>query len=198
MRERKRVEYAKKSDKTCSMAKHKKAGYLKTSSGLKVKIDQEDLERVSQYSWRVTKATTGRLRVVASIPTSKGYKTVTLGKFLMNPPKGKQVYPRRFNETLDYCKENLIVCTLKERQRLLPKKRSENSSKYRGVSYSKGSKKWRAGIQVEGHSINLGEFKSEREAALAYNKAAKKYFGEFAYQNTVTGSNTRRKKKTDQ
>lgn len=162
--------------------------FLKASGGQKVKIDREDLERVSKYSWRVTQATTGRFRVVASIPTSKGYKTMTLGKFLMNPPKGKQVYPRRFNEELDYRKANLIVCTLKERQRLLPKKRSDNSSIYRGVSYIRSSDKWRAGIQVDNQSINLGDFQSEKEAALAYNKAARKHFGMIAYQNPVNRS----------
>lgn len=164
----------------------KKSVFFKTSSGQKVKIDKEDLDRVSQYKWRVTKATTGRLRVVSNLPTKTGFKTTTLGKFLMNPPKGKQVYPRRFNQELDYCKSNLIVCTLKERQRLLPKKRSQNSSVYRGVSFSKTSKKWRAGIQVGKKSINLGEYKSEKDAALVYNKAAKKYFGSMAYQNSVT------------
>lgn len=158
---------------------------FKTKSGHKIKIDKEDLKRVSEHSWRVTKGTTGRLRVVTSILTSKGYVTTTLGKFLMKPPKGKQVYPRRFNQELDYCKSNLFVCTLKERQRLLPKKRTGHSSIYRGVSYAKSSGKWRAGIQVEGKSINLGEFKKEKDAAQAYNKAAQKYFGALAYQNPI-------------
>lgn len=151
--------------------------------GLKAKIDKEDLARVSEHSWRVTKGTTGRKRVVTSIRTPQGVRTVTLGKFLMKPAKGKQVYPRRFNEGLDYRKDNLIVCTLKERQRLLPKKRVRTSSSYRGVSYSRSHGKWRAGIEVNGRSLNLGLFKSEDAAAEAYNKAARKHFGDIAYQN---------------
>lgn len=159
--------------------------YISVHPNLKVKVDKEDLERVGQHSWRVTKGTTGRQRVVTSIRTPKGVRSVTLGRFLMKPPKNKQVYPRRFNEGLDYRKFNLIVCTLAERQRLLPKKRINASSTYRGVSYSKTDNKWRAGIEVDGRSINLGHFESEDEAALAYNKAAKKYFGEMGYQNQV-------------
>jgi hypothetical protein len=108
-----------------------------------------------------------------------------MGKLLMKPGKGRQVYPRRFNEELDYRKENLIVCTLKERQRLLPKNRKAATSKFRGVSFSKLDKKWRAGIEVNGRSINLGLYKSETQAALAYNKAALEYFGERAYQNPI-------------
>ncbi len=154
-------------------------------SGKSVKIDREDLKKVEQKTWRITKGTTGRPRVVTSIRTPEGVRSVTLGKFLMNPAKNKQVYCQRFNEGLDYRKENLIVCTLKERQRLLPKRRAESSSQYRGVSKQTLSGKWRAGIEVEGSQINLGEFAKEADAALAYNKAAKKYFGSKAYQNSV-------------
>jgi AP2-like factor (euAP2 lineage) len=159
--------------------------YIDVHPDLKVKIDREDLERVGQHSWRVTKGTTGRQRVVTSIRGPKGVRTITLGKFLMNPAKGLQVYPRRFNDGLDYRKGNLVVCTLQERQRLLPKKRVQTSSEYRGVSYSQSHGKWRAGIEVGGRSLNLGLFKTEDDAAEAYNSAALKHFGDHAYQNRI-------------
>jgi hypothetical protein len=166
---------------------------IKVHPGFKVKIDREDLERVNQHSWRVTYGTTGRKRVVTSIRGPKGVRSVTLGKFLMKPAKGKQVYPRRYQDELDYRKYNLIVCTLKERQRLLPKNRTDASSPFRGVSYDRASGKWRASIEVDGHSINLGQFRLEAEAALKYNKAAKKYFGNLAYQNQVGRRNYSRR-----
>jgi len=111
----------------------------------------------------------------------------------MKPPRGKQVYPRRFNDGLDYRKSNLIVCTLKERQRLLPKKRSQTTSMYRGVSFSRATGKWRAAIEVNGKALNLGLFTHENAAARAYNEAARKYFGEIAYQNPVGGRGQGRK-----
>ncbi|MGZ3721458.1 MAG: hypothetical protein ACXVA9_00925 [Bdellovibrionales bacterium] len=167
--------------------------YIPVHPKLKAKIDRADLKRVSQHSWRVTKGTTGRQRVVTSIRTPKGVQNITLGKFLMKPPKGKQVYPRRFNEGLDYRKSNLIVCTLSERQRQLPKNRARATSEYRGVSRSTADRKWRAAIEVDGLAMNLGHFKTEADAARAYNVAARKHFGKSAYQNQVGKRNYKRR-----
>ena len=110
----------------------------------------------------------------------------------MKPRGAKLVYTRRFLNGFDYRKENLIVCSLQERQTMLPKLRRDTSSKYRGVSYSKTSKRWRAGITVKGKSINLGDYKSEKSAALAYNEASQKFFGENAYQNTIARNKAKR------
>lgn len=166
--------------------------YITVHPNTKIKVDRSDLTRINKHKWRITYGASGRPRVVTSVRTETGVKNITLGAFLKKPPKGKQVYPRRFLDGLDYRKDNLIVCTLKERQRLLPKKRKDASSVYRGVSYSKSTKNWRAGIEVDGTSINLGNFAKEREAALAYNKAARKYFGSLAYQNEVSARSEKR------
>ena len=155
------------------------------ATGEKVKIDREDLDVVSKHSWRATSGSTGRLRVVTSIRKPEGSRSITLGRFLMKPSKTKQVYPRRFNDGLDYRKDNLIVCSMKERQRLISKRRTNTSSPYKGVSFLKAKKKWRAGIEVNGHAINLGDFDVETDAALAYNVAARKHFGDIAYQNII-------------
>ena len=159
--------------------------YYDMQDGVRIKLDREDVARVAKHKWRVTRGTTGRTRVVTSVRGPRGVRSLTLGKFLMNPPAGKQVYPRRFNDGLDYRKSNLIVCTLAERQRLLPKKKVSTTSRYRGVSYSRVDGKWRAGIEVDGRSINLGHFDTEDQAALAYNEAARTHFGDIAYQNPV-------------
>lgn len=57
------------------------------------------------------------------------------------------------------------------------------TSKYKGVSWSTKRKKWVAQITVDGVTKNLGGFVEEKEAALAYNKAAKRLFGEYANLN---------------
>jgi len=160
----------------------------------RIKIDSEDFERVSQHTWRIrTRHDSQKLAIVTTVRTAKGVRMLSLGRFLMKPPRGYLVYPRRHMSDLDYRKENLIVCTIRERQRMLPKKRKDTSSSYKGVSYSKKDKKWRAGITVQGRSINLGHFKSEESAALAYNKASLKYFGQLGYRNTIERKTNRRK-----
>lgn len=60
-----------------------------------------------------------------------------------------------------------------------------HSSKYRGVRKAKGRKVWTARICVNRKEVHLGQYKKEIDAAKAYNKAAIKYFGDFARLNKV-------------
>jgi AP2 domain len=52
-----------------------------------------------------------------------------------------------------------------------------------GKPLPRHSVKWRAVISSEGRQICLGQFGTKEEAAHAYDEAAKKYHGEFAYVN---------------
>ena len=108
--------------------------YLTAKDGTKIKVDAEDYERLTRHSWRVI--VTGKNQkqsVVTSLRLPKGVRTMSLGQFLKKPEKGHFVYPRRWQGGLDYRKENLIVCTMAERQRLLPRRGAEgNTSQYKG------------------------------------------------------------------
>lgn len=161
----------------------------------KAKIDKEDYDKVMKHTWRTVTKESGRQKVVTNIYDNKGRnRQISLGQFLMKPPKSKMVYPRRFMDGFDYRKENLVVCTMQERQRILPPSRNHGSSKYKGVSYITSRRRWRAAIKHNGQSITLGLFKNENDAASAYNKAAIKCFGSDAYQNQLdTRSRTNRR-----
>jgi hypothetical protein len=71
------------------------------------------------------------------------------------------------------------------RQKQQSFKGKKTSSIYKGVYWAKKSKKWCAQIKSNKKTKNLGLFDSEAEAALAYNKAAKELWGEYARLNTV-------------
>ncbi|OAM77716.1 GIY-YIG nuclease family protein [Devosia elaeis] len=58
-----------------------------------------------------------------------------------------------------------------------------NSSGYKGVSFDKQSGKWLAQIQVEKKTKHLGRHLTREAAAEAYDRAARMYFGDNAYQN---------------
>lgn len=62
-------------------------------------------------------------------------------------------------------------------------KQQNNTSGYKGVYWHKANNKWAAHIQVNKKSIHLGVFNTKKSAAVAYDKAAKKYFGKFAQLN---------------
>lgn len=55
-----------------------------------------------------------------------------------------------------------------------------NTSGFKGVTFHKGSGRWRASIQVDRRAVTLGGFVTAEDAYAAYVAAAKRYFGEFA------------------
>ena len=64
------------------------------------------------------------------------------------------------------------------------RKRGGNcSSKFKGVYWDKPRAKWHSSIQVYKKTVHLGRFDNEPEAALAYDAAARRVFGEFARLN---------------
>ena len=83
---------------------------------------------------------------------------------------------------LDNRRANLRICTLSE-NRMSSRKREGCSSQYKGIAWDKYRQKWQAYINVDGKRQHLGRFEDEREAARAYDQAAKKRFGNFARLN---------------
>ena len=60
------------------------------------------------------------------------------------------------------------------------KRRVDNTSGIKGVSFFAPRQRWRARIRHQGRPIFLGHFATPEEAAAAYKAAAIKYFAEFA------------------
>ena len=79
--------------------------------------------------------------------------------------------------------ENLRIATYSQNSGNSRKR--DNLFKYKGYSYRKNSNKFIAKICVNYKVMHLGLFKTEEEAALAYNKAAKEFRGEYARLNVL-------------
>ena len=78
---------------------------------------------------------------------------------------------------------NLRAATYSENMYHRKKRSGAKQSKYKGIYWRKKNRKWQALITFERKRINLGYFRDEIEAAKAYDRAAKKYHGQFASLN---------------
>lgn len=59
------------------------------------------------------------------------------------------------------------------------------SSQYKGVYWRPARRRWVSEITAKGEHFRLGSFKTERDAAVAYNRKAEALFGPFARLNDV-------------
>ncbi|CAC7012234.1 AP2 domain-containing protein [Staphylococcus epidermidis] len=135
-------------------------------------VNNEDFERVNFYKWHKLYANDTH-KFLAQIV---GRKT-SLPAFILND---EYAYQKRKNH--DFTRNNLATDKYSFRYR---KPQKNSSSKYKGVSYERKSRKWVASICVKGKNIFLGRFSEEKDCAIAYNKAVKKYWNGKGYLNDI-------------
>jgi hypothetical protein len=149
---------------------------IELTKGLKAIVDDEDYEKLSQYRWNAN--WTGTVHYAHRL---NGKEHVYMHRMIMSPLPGYEIDHINKN-TLDNRKSNLRIVH-KSYQRANSKKRKDSRSKYKGVKLR--GKHISARIRVNGKERHLGMFKTQEEAALAYNQAALKYFGDYAQLNEV-------------
>lgn len=153
---------------------------IRLNNGMVTFIDAEDYDSVSKCKWQAKLAVSGKYYAVKN-------GTQRLHRLLMNAPAGMQV-DHINGDTLDNRKSNLRLCTHAQNQMNRPPQNMNKTSPYKGVSiassWERGRiKKWKVAIDVNKKRIFVGYFPDEIEAAKAYDAAATKYHGEFAYLN---------------
>lgn len=129
-------------------------------------FDKKHLERVNKHTWHLDNK--------GYVVTEIMYKLVRLHRFLLNPPNDMQI-DHIYGKKFDNRDSELKICTQSENQINKSKYKTKTSSKYKGVSYNKRSNKWIAEITHNKEKIYLGRYKTEIEAAQAYNEASNKY-----------------------
>ena len=143
-------------------------------------VDDEDFDRLSVYTWRIHDVNSKRPYVV------RGRNNVRMHREIMRAKKNFDVDHINFN-TLDNRKQNLRVCSRRNNCRY-SRTLKKTISNYKGVIFENGNrvKPRRARIFFKGKNIHIGCFEKKRDAAIAYNKAAKRYYKKFASLNLIT------------
>jgi hypothetical protein len=144
-------------------------------------VDPQDYYWLNNYDW-CAKGRKGHIYAVRFDNTCEREKTIWMHREIMKAPKGILV-DHRNSDDLDNRRDNLRLATYSQNGYNSRIDKSKASSQYRGVRFRKKSVRWVVVLRHQGKKIWIGSFKTELEAARAYDAAARKYHGEFARLN---------------
>lgn len=150
----------------------------KKAAGRAALVDDEDYDLVMQYRWNL--AETRRpwtFYARAGWRENGRVKTIRMHILIM----GHAGIDHADGNGLNNQRQNLRIAT--PSQNVANTGPRPGTSSYKGVRLDRVSQRWRAAICINGKCVNLGRFATETEAALAYDAAARKLFGEFARPN---------------
>lgn len=138
-------------------------------------VDVEDYEKIKDFKWRL-----GNDDIIISSNGKLLHHVILDFKFVnhdqqVDHKNGDRKINRKFNLRICDNSENNCNC----------EKYKNNTSGYKGVSWDGVNNKWRAQIRKNNKVINIGRYKTRKEAAMAYNRFSAKYHKNFAYQNTI-------------
>ena len=166
---------------------------LKCGNSL-ILLDAEDVESVSTYQWTIG--------IHGYAVSGAGKEQILLHRLIAGAEDGCIVDHINRNK-LDDRKSNLRICTCQQNM-FNRQQQANNQSGYKGVCKTKGGL-WQAQIQYCGQAVYLGCYGDALSAAAAYDIAAQKLFGEFAFLNLqdteeleVTQKSIKRKFKLNQ
>jgi len=157
---------------------------IKLTKGKYALVDDEDYKRVSRHKWQAHISSTGRNWYAVRTeyaPKGSGIepdrRTIQMANFILQPPLGFEVDHIDVNG-LNNQKNNLRLAT---RSQNCANSRSPKGRKYKGAYWSRGA--WVCRIQAHGAQHYIGRFKTELEAAIAYDKKARELHGPYARTN---------------
>ncbi len=146
------------------------------SRGVTAKVDSEDFDWLTELgSWSLSKTGYAYNRGL------KMHRVIFAYHGLCNKGESLDHINR---DKLDNRKANLRIADNRQNAGnvgLL----NTNTSGIRGVYWHKTEQKWIAALYINNKKKTIGRFTNKKDAAQAYNEAAKEHFGEFAYLNPI-------------
>jgi len=170
-------------------------------------VDPADYLRFARYKWRLCR-TKGKnvLYAERSIRLPNGrYSRILMHRQIMGLSKSCVLHDIRNTTSdirvidhingdgLDNRRANLRLATVA--QNAWNSKKRNPISGYKGVYFDRQKRFWRAAIVCNRKRIHLGYFKNKITAAKAYDAAARKFHGQFAYCNFPHRHSERREAK---
>lgn len=163
------------------------SGRVPLTQGLFALVDDEDLERVSAFKWRVI-SMNGRPRYAMRTIQQNGAKqTLYMHRWIIDAPTGAYVDHKNGNG-FDNRRDNLRLATSAQNATNYRRTSPKKTSRFHGVCLLRG--RWLVVIcagpkRKNGNAkkIQVGTFVDETDAARAYDRAALKHHGEFAVTN---------------
>ena len=146
-------------------------------------VDDSDYVYLSLKKWMIDK--TGYVIGWTKMVNGKR-RWVRMHREIMKAPRGVFV-DHIDHDKLNNKRDNLRLCNNQQnKMNSAINARKRKYSQYKGVTLDiNNPDKWLAKISINNNKIYLGSFISEKDAAKAYNKAAKYYFKEFACLNKI-------------
>ena len=153
------------------------------SQGLFALVDDEDYDFLMQWKWTANKERK-TFTAYRNQHTPKPRKFIYMHRLIMGITDTLIFVDHIDGNGLNNQKSNLRACSNAQNLMNRPSNKN-NTSGFKGVIFDSKNQKWIAQIMVNRKSIKLGRFSDKKDAAIAYNNAAKIYFGEFAHLNKV-------------
>lgn len=151
------------------------------TQGKFTQVDDEDYDYLMQWKWYADKRnSTYYAKTTQMISGKKHY--IFMHRVILDILNSKLHGDHKDRDGLNNQRSNLRIAT-RSQNAINRTKRLNTSSKYIGViAYNN---KWVARLRKNQKTIYQATFSNEKEAALAYNKEALKYYGEFANLNII-------------
>lgn len=173
----------------CNPDSLESACHIQLPGGKVAIVDADDFAWLSKWKWRYHVGNSRSKGYVVRYGTQDGKQVrIAMHRLIIGALADQKVDHINGN-TLDNRRSNLRLATPQQNARNSRKRTRQSSSQYRGVTWHKHIGKWQVMIKSHAyHNKYIGLYVDEREAAKAYDAAARELHGEFACLNFPDGA----------